>query len=63
MLMLAVKMRLGLGRAVERAMRIPDRGSETMDKVLWALGVIIIAGIVIAAVTTYVTNKSNQLNG
>jgi hypothetical protein len=38
-----------------------ERGSVTMDHVLWALAVIVIAGIVIAAVTAYVTNQSARI--
>jgi hypothetical protein len=38
-----------------------ERGSVTMDHVLWALAVIVIAGIVIAAVTSYVTNQSARI--
>jgi len=41
----------------------PDRGSVTMENVIWALAVIVIAGIVVAAITTYVTNHSNGLLG
>ncbi|QAY63529.1 hypothetical protein ET495_10030 [Xylanimonas allomyrinae] len=39
----------------------PERGSHTTDVVLWTLGVIVIAGIVIAAVTAYVTAQAGRI--
>ncbi|MCL1870588.1 MAG: hypothetical protein FWF90_09290 [Promicromonosporaceae bacterium] len=39
----------------------PERGSHTTDVVLWTLGVIVIAGIVIAAVTAYVTAQAAKI--
>ena len=41
----------------------PEKGSVTMENVIWALAVIAIATIVVVAITTYVTNHSNQLLG
>jgi len=38
-----------------------ERGSVTMENVIWALAVIVIAGIVVLAITTYVTNHSGAL--
>jgi len=38
-----------------------ERGSVTMENVIWALAVIVIAGIVVLAITTYVTNHSSAL--
>lgn len=39
----------------------PDRGSVTIEQVLWAVAVIAIVGIVAAAITTYVRNQSGRL--
>ena len=39
----------------------PERGSHTTDVVLWTLGVIVIAGIVIATVTAYVTAQAGKI--
>ncbi|QAY71628.1 hypothetical protein [Xylanimonas protaetiae] len=36
----------------------PERGNVTIEHVLWALGVIAIAGIVVYAITNYVTGKA-----
>jgi heme/copper-type cytochrome/quinol oxidase subunit 2 len=41
----------------------PERGSVTIENVIWAIAVIIIAGIVIAAITAYVRNASDRLAG
>jgi hypothetical protein len=41
----------------------PDSGSVTIENVIWALAVIVIAGIVVAAITAYVTNHANGLLG
>lgn len=38
-----------------------DQGSVTIENVIWALAVIVIAAIVIAAITAYVTSHSNEL--
>ena len=40
-----------------------ERGSHTTDVLLWALAIIIIVGIAVAALTTYVTRKGNELTG
>ncbi len=40
-----------------------EAGSVTMENVLWALAVIAIAAIVVAAITTFVQNHSNELLG
>jgi hypothetical protein len=41
----------------------PERGSVTMENVIWAIAVIGIAAIVVGAITLYVTNHSNGLLG
>jgi hypothetical protein len=38
-----------------------DRGSVTTEHVLWAVAVIAIVGIVVAAITSYVTKQSGNL--
>ncbi|WP_295692639.1 hypothetical protein [Lapillicoccus sp.] len=38
-----------------------DRGSVTIEQVVWAVAVIAIVGIVVVAITNYVTTKSAQI--
>jgi hypothetical protein len=38
-----------------------ERGSVTIEHVMWAVGVIAIAGIVILAITNYVTGQAEQI--
>lgn len=38
-----------------------ERGSETIEKVLWAVAVIAIVAIVVAAIRTYVTTTSAKI--
>lgn len=38
-----------------------ERGSDTIEKVLWAAGVIVIVGIVYAAITSYVNTKVGSI--
>ncbi|WP_310964104.1 hypothetical protein [Nocardioides terrisoli] len=38
-----------------------ERGSVTTEHVLWAVAVIAIVGIVVAAITSYVTKQSGNL--
>jgi hypothetical protein len=40
-----------------------QRGSVTIENVIWALAVIAIAAIVVLAITTWVTNHANDLLG
>ncbi len=40
----------------------PERGSVTIEHVLWAVAVIAIVGIVVAAITAYVTNQSGLIS-
>jgi hypothetical protein len=44
-----------------RLPRRDDRGSVTTEHVLWAVAVIAIAGIVVAAVKTYVTAQAGNI--
>ena len=41
--------------------RRDERGSVTMEQVLWAVAVIVIVGIVVAAITAYVTNEAAKI--
>ncbi|MDR2896929.1 MAG: hypothetical protein LBV30_09830 [Propionibacteriaceae bacterium] len=43
--------------------RIKSAGSVTIENVIWAIAVIVIAGIVIAAITAYVNNQADALLG
>lgn len=38
-----------------------ERGSVTVEHVLWAVAVIAIVGIVVAAITSYVTKQSGNI--
>ncbi|MCL1907625.1 MAG: hypothetical protein FWG08_06930 [Propionibacteriaceae bacterium] len=40
-----------------------QRGSVTIENVVWALAVIAIAAVVVSAITTFVANHANQLIG
>ena len=44
-----------------RASRRSERGSVTMELVLWAVAVIGIVGIVVLAVTNYVTSEAGKI--
>ncbi|WP_028655396.1 hypothetical protein [Nocardioides sp. J54] len=44
-----------------RAARRDERGSVTTEHVLWAVAVIAIVGIVVAAVTTYVKTQAGNI--
>jgi hypothetical protein len=44
-----------------RTARRSDRGSVTTEHVLWAVAVIAIVGIVVAAVTSYVQAQSGKI--
>ena len=44
-----------------RAARRYERGSVTTEHVLWAVAVIAIVGIVVAAVTTYVKSQAGNI--
>ena len=39
----------------------PERGSVTIEQVLWAVAVIAIVGIVVLAVTNYVTSEAAKI--
>ena len=44
-----------------RQAEAPERGSETIENVLWAVAVIAIVGIVVAAIRNYVTSESGKI--
>ena len=44
-----------------RLQRRDERGSVTIENVLWAVAVIAIVAIVVAAIRTFVTNESNKI--
>jgi len=44
-----------------RTARRSERGSVTTEHVLWAVAVIAIVGIVVAAVTSYVQTQSGKI--
>jgi hypothetical protein len=51
---------------LRREFAVRERDEAGFTAVEWlfiALGVIVIAGIAVAAITAYVTNQTNQLNG
>ncbi|GAA1851988.1 hypothetical protein [Myceligenerans crystallogenes] len=50
-----------MDRRRARADRDPERGNVTMEQVLWAVAVIVIVGIVVTAVTNYVTAETGKL--
>ena len=53
---------IALTLAVEARMpRRAERGSVTTEHVLWAVAVIAIVGIVVAAVKAYVTNQAGNI--
>jgi len=41
--------------------RDSDRGAVTMEMVIWAVAIIGIVGIVVAAITSYVTSKAGSI--
>lgn len=46
-----------LARARTKLTATPERGSETMDKVIWGAAVVAIAAVAIAAVRAFVTRE------
>ncbi|WP_404388840.1 hypothetical protein [Humibacillus xanthopallidus] len=52
----------GLGRNPKPGEdHVPDRGAVTMEMVIWAVAIIGIVGIVVAAITSYVTSKAGSI--
>jgi phosphatidylserine decarboxylase len=52
-----------LGEAHDRLRRAnrEERGSVTIEQVIWAVAMIAIAAIVVGAITAYVRSKSSQI--
>lgn len=50
-----------LDMVIEGRQRRDERGSVTIENVLWAVAVIAIVAIVVAAIRTFVTNESNKI--
>lgn len=47
--------------AIRKATTDPERGSVTIENVIWAVAVIAIVGIVVLAITNYVRNKAAEI--
>jgi hypothetical protein len=47
--------------AIRKATKDPERGSVTIENVIWAVAVIAIVGIVVLAITNYVRNKAAEI--
>lgn len=52
---------LALRQAIETRVRRDERGSVTTEHVLWAVAVIAIVAIVVAAVKAYVTSQAGNI--
>ncbi len=50
-----------ISKSDELRSRRDERGSVTMEHVLWAVAVIGIVGIVVLAVTNYVTSEAGKI--
>jgi hypothetical protein len=61
MLRLLVLLQLAAFRHNVRTARRDERGSVTTEHVLWAVAVIAIVGIVVAAVTSYVKTQAGNI--
>ena len=60
-LMAPIDRTLGNARATVHRARREERGSVTIEQVIWAVALIVIAGGVVAAITAYVNSKSDQI--
>lgn len=52
---------LALRQVIETRVRRDERGSVTTEHVLWAVAVIAIVAIVVAAVKAYVTSQAGNI--
>jgi len=57
----AVKLRLSLSHWVSRRPHRSERGSVTIEHILWAIAVIVIVGIAVAAIKAYAENNSGLI--
>lgn len=60
-LMTPIDRALGGAHDTLRRARRDERGSVTIEQVIWAVALIVIAGGVVAAITAYVNSKSSQI--
>lgn len=58
---LVLAARLGIDRLTAHTTRHDERGSVTIEHVLWAVAVIGICTIVVAAIKAYVTSESGNI--
>jgi putative copper export protein len=61
LLTLLLALTLGLQTRLRIRLRRDERGSVTTEHVLWAVAVIAIVGIVVAAVKAYVTTQAGNI--
>ena len=47
--------------AQQKTTRDPDRGSVTIEQVMWAVALIAIVGIVVVAIRSYVTTQAAKI--
>ena len=47
--------------AIRKATKDPERGSVTIENVIWAVAVIAIVGIVVAAIKAYVESQAGNI--
>ncbi|MFT4083932.1 MAG: hypothetical protein QM638_15230 [Nocardioides sp.] len=59
LLALLLTVHLGLDTRLRRARS--ERGSVTIENVLWAVAVIVFVGIVVAAIKAYVTSQAGNI--
>lgn len=60
-LMVPIDRALGSAHDTLRRASRDERGSVTIEQVIWAVALIVIAGGVVAAITAYVNSKSSQI--
>jgi Flp pilus assembly protein TadG len=60
-LMAPIDRTLGNAHATLRRARRDERGSVTIEQVIWAVALIVIAGGVVAAITGYVNSQKEKI--
>jgi hypothetical protein len=58
---LGIRASTRLSQLSERLREDPERGSVTIEQVVWAVAVIAIAAIVVTAIKAYVTTQSSLI--
>lgn len=48
--------------SLQRRVKDPERGSVTIEQVAWAVAIIAIVGIAVAAIKAYVTSQAGKLD-